>query len=157
MASESSVPMLPRLASRLMVVAVAMLAAAAVVLLAAVLLPINTPTVPALSNRRDFVTVPDKRRDLARLLDQTAGAELIKPAQIQAAVKDTGVAARLVRQLTLKGVVQIGGELVAYIEVKDQGVKSVKKGQKILEFAVKDMESGKVVLTLDGVEVQLGQ
>ncbi len=157
MASESSVPMLPRLASRLTVAAVTMLATATVVLLAAVLLPINTPIVPGLSNRMDSVTVPDGRRDLARLLDQAAGADLIKPAQIQAAVKDTGAAARLVRQLTLKGVVQIGGELVAYIEVKDQGVKSVNKGQKILEFVVKDMEPGKVVLDLDGVEVQLGQ
>ena len=157
MASESSVPTQPRLANRLMVAGVAMPAVAVAVLLAAVLLPINTPTVPRLPNGKNFSPASDRSPDLAQLLDQTAGQGLIKPAQVQAAVKDTGAAARLVRQLTLQGVVQMGGEFVAYIAVKDQGVKAVKKGQKILEFDVKDMEPGKVVLALDGVEVQLGQ
>jgi hypothetical protein len=84
-----------------------------------------------------------------------AAAFLIKPSQVQAAVKDDGTAGRLAKQLKLQGIVQIGDELVAYVQVEKAGVKTVRKGQTLLDFLVEDIEAGKIKLSWQGVIVFL--
>ncbi len=93
--------------------------------------------------------------DSQSLLLKMAGRRLIRPAQIQAAVKDTGAAQRLLSKLKLQGVVQMGGDHVAYIQVADRGVQTVRVGSSVLDFMVEAVESGRVKLSLDGVEVEL--
>ena len=100
--------------------------------------------------------VPSGGRNIESLMASIAERPLIRAPQVQAAVKDSGAAARLAKMLKFQGVVNMGGESVAYINVDKSGVKSVRKGQKILEFVVERIESGGVVLSLDGVEVNLG-
>ena len=58
-------------------------------------------------------------------------------------------------QLKLHGVVQMPSGLVAYIEVKGEGVRDVRKDASILDFVVQDLRPGVVTLSLEGVEVQL--
>jgi Tfp pilus assembly protein PilP len=77
------------------------------------------------------------------------------PSQVKAAVKDTGVARKLLEKLKLRGVVQIGADQVAYIRVEKKTTRKVREGEKLLSFVVKKIESGKVVLSLEGVEVVL--
>jgi hypothetical protein len=101
--------------------------------------------------------LPNSRAELEPLLAKLAGMTLIRPAQVQAAVKSDGTAERLLKKLKLQGVVQVGNELVAYIQVDDGGkvVRSVRKGQTILDFNVDNVEAGKVTLSLQGVVVVL--
>ena len=146
-----------RLARRLTLSAVAMVFVAFAAVVAAALLPIEVPTSAPETGDRGIESAAGPERDLEELLHQAAGSDLIKPAQIQAAVKDTGAARQLAKALTLQGVVQVDETLTAYIEVKDEGVKTVREGDKILDFVVKELKPGKVVLSLDGVEVQLGR
>lgn len=90
--------------------------------------------------------------DLARAV---AGRRLIRPSQVRAAVKDTGLAARLLERLKLQSVVQMHGESVAYVKVENGGVKSVRAGGRLLDFEVRQVEPGRVVLVLEGVEAVL--
>jgi hypothetical protein len=100
--------------------------------------------------------LPGLKLDLQPVLGEIAKRQLICPAQVQAAVRDTGAAQRLAQQLKLQGVVAVAGEPVAYIQVKDGAVRSVRTGDQLLEFTVKEVKaSGTVTLLLDGVEVQL--
>lgn len=126
------------------------------VLLGAILLPIE-PSTPAGadSSRGPVASLKAPARDVRKLVGEIAGRALIRPPQVQAAVKDLGVAARLLGQLKLQGVVRLGGEQVAYVQVEKQGVKTVRQGQELLEFVVKEILPGKVVLSMDGVEVTL--
>jgi hypothetical protein len=94
-------------------------------------------------------------RQVEPLLAKMAGRRLVRPAQVQAAVKDTGAAARLLAKLNLQGVVDIGGELVAYIQVDKRSVKTVRKGEKVLELTVEEIQPGSVKLSLEGVVVEL--
>jgi len=94
-------------------------------------------------------------RDTQGLVRQVAGRRLIEPPQIQAAVRDTGAAQRLLKQLTLQGVVNLGGTMVAYIGVRNGNVQTLPEGGKVLQFVVKEIQPGHVTLTLDGVDVML--
>jgi|GEM_PF-1790756 len=144
------------LADRLLIGSLIVMFCAAGVLVFAGTAPVD-PEPPGMeAMRRGVPPVPFDTRNIGELHRMMAGRRLIRPTQVQAAVKDTGAAARLAKQLNLQGVIQMGGSLVAYIGVKGQNVKSVKKGGKILSFTVKDIQPGKVVLSLDGVEVELG-
>lgn len=100
---------------------------------------------------------PEPAQSPDAMLSKMAGKELIRPAQVQAAVKDSGAAKTLAKRLKLQGIVQIGDAYTAYVQVEKEGVKSVRKGDTILEFAVKKVEAGKVTLSLDNVEVDLSQ
>lgn len=93
--------------------------------------------------------------DLDGLLREMAGRRLIRPSQTLAAVRDSGAAAKLLGKLKLQGVVQIADGLVAYVQVDKQGTKTVRAGEKLLDFVVKDIEPSKVTLSLEGVEVSL--
>lgn len=101
----------------------------------------------------------DSRAEIEPLLARLAGMPLIRPAQVQAAVKNDGSAERLLKKLKLQGVVQVGSELVAYIQVDDGGkvVRSIHSGQTVLDFNVENIEPGKVTLSLQGVVVVLSQ
>jgi hypothetical protein len=100
--------------------------------------------------------LPAGRTDLQALLVRMAGHTLIRPAQVQAAVKTDGTAERLLKQLKLLGVVRIGDASVAYIQVEKEGVKAVRAGDAVLEFVVERVEPRKVTLSLNGVTVPLG-
>jgi hypothetical protein len=127
-----------------------------VVLLGAIFLPIE-PSAPAGADSQHgpVASLKAPARDVRKLVGEIAGRALIRPPQVQAAVKDLGLAARLLGQLKLQGVVQLGGESVAYVQVEKQGVKTVRQGQELLEFVVKEILPGKVVLSMEGVEVAL--
>jgi hypothetical protein len=103
--------------------------------------------------------ISTSRADVEPLLARLAGTILIRPAQVQAAVKSDGTAERLLKKLKLQGDVQVGSEMVAYIQVDDgtKAVRSIRKGQTVLDFAVENVEAGKVTLSLQGVVVVLGQ
>jgi len=93
--------------------------------------------------------------DLDGLLRTMAGRRLIRPSQVLAAVKDSGAASKLLNKLKLQGIVKITDELVAYVQVDSQGTRTVRAGDKLLDFVVKDIGSGQVTLSLEGVEVSL--
>jgi hypothetical protein len=99
--------------------------------------------------------IPAGGIDLRPLLVKVTGRTLIRPAEVQAAVKSDGTAERLVKQLKLEGVVTMGGTSVAYIRVKQDGLKAVREGDSVLEFSVKRVEPDKVTLSLQGVTVPL--
>jgi hypothetical protein len=157
MIGNPSLPATKRYMGRLMIGAIALLVLAAILVVASAVLPIRVdveahrPIAP-----RGIQPLTGATPDLKPLLARMAGTPLIKPAQVQAAVKDTGAAERLLKSLKLQGVVQMGPDLVAYIAVEKQGTKSVRRGEKVLDFVVKEIESGRVTLTLEGVEVILG-
>lgn len=106
-------------------------------------------------NNREIQTNPQEIADIQALLRSMAGRRLIRPSQVQAAVKDTGLADRLAKKLKLQGIVQMGGTLVAYIQVEKQGVKGVRQGDQILDFRIEKIESGKVTLSLQGIQIVL--
>jgi hypothetical protein len=82
---------------------------------------------------------------------------LIRPAQSIAAVKDDGRAKKLAERLKLQGVVEMNGELVAYIAVDKGSAVSVRKGATLLDFEVATIDARTVTLSLEGVQVVLGQ
>jgi len=82
-----------------------------------------------------------------------AGKELVKPPQVHAAVKDSGLAGKLAKRLKLEGVVQADEGYSAYIRVDNKALETVRQGQKVLDFTVARIEPGAVTLSLEGVEV----
>ncbi len=94
-------------------------------------------------------------RSLDLILGKITERRLIRASQLQAAVKDSGVAKQLAKKLKLQGVVQMGDYLVAYIQVDRGVVKSVRKNEKVLDMIVEQIEPDRVTLSLDGVEVVL--
>ena len=145
-----------RIADRLKLVGQVAVVLAACGLVFALLWPLESADGgPQTTEGKRFVPWTSSARDVDAMLVKMAGRPLIRPAQVKAAVKDTGVAARLAKQLRLHGVVEMPDGLVAYIEVATEGVKDVRKGDRILGFDIKDLQPGEVTLTLEGVEVQL--
>ncbi len=98
------------------------------------------------------------RRDLGEVLEKLSARRtpLICPPQAQAAVKDSGAAAKLAKKLKLQGIVQMGSDFVAYIQTDEGTVHTVHRGDTLLEFAVGDITAASVTLSLEGVEVVLG-
>jgi hypothetical protein len=95
--------------------------------------------------------------DAEALVQRLAGSALIRPGRVQPAVKDSGVAQALLDRLKLQSVASLRGEPVAYVRVEAEGVRSVRVGQRLLDFRVESVEPGRVGLTLDdGVGVALG-
>ncbi len=127
-------------------------------LIASIFWPMEAEAVDMTSTPRavDFNVQADRDRDTDALLEQIIERRLIKPAEIVAAVKDDGKAARLLKAIKLQGVVQMGTGYVAYVQIDKQGVKTVKSGDSLLSFSVEKVEPGKVTLTLEGVRVVLG-
>ena len=100
--------------------------------------------------------IPEHTLDLQPLLARVARRELIRPASLQAAVKDDGTAQRLLKALKLQGVIEMDGQLVAYIHVEKQGVQTVRAGEQVLDFVVERIDPGSVTLSLQGVQAKLG-
>jgi hypothetical protein len=116
----------------------------------------DPPATPAGAGAGRLEPMPAGRADLQPLLVKMSGRTLIRPAQVQAAVKTDGTAERLLKQLKLLGVVRIGDTSVAYIQIENEGVKAVRVGDRVLEFVVECVEPRKVTLSLNGVTVPLG-
>lgn len=110
----------------------------------------------AAKSRRSIQPLPTLELNLGPLMAAVASRTLIRPSQVQAAVKNTGVAAELLKQIKLQGVMTMGDDVVAYIQVKDRGVKPVREHEEIGGLVVDHIDpSGRVQLSLDGVVVQL--
>ena len=97
-------------------------------------------------------------QDLQTVLDCLTARRrpLVSPAQVQAAVKDTGAAAKLAKKLKFQGIIQVDDGYVAYVQTEEEGLRTLRKGDAILDFVVRDVGADKVVLSLEGVEVMLG-
>lgn len=159
MASDSDISSAARLSWRVMHVGLVLVGLAVVLLGAALVMPVTSSADQATPSRaRAFVPLgpPQSEMDDAIKILQARPRALIRPAQVQAAVKDTGAAAQLAKRLKLQGVVALNGEYVAYVDVQEQGVKAVRVGEPLLDFVIKDVTPGKVTLSLEGVEVVLG-
>ena len=157
MINESAVLGAGRIADRLMWTGIVVAIVASILVAVAAVLPIRASAGYAdkPANRQEFQLQMRSSQDVDALLSRTAGRPLVRPPQIQPAVKDTGAAARLVRKLKLQGIIQKGDILVAYIRVGKQGVKTVREGEKVLDFVVKEIKAGRVTLLLEGVQVEL--
>lgn len=147
-----------RLARRFLWASLVILAVAVTAVVLAALLPVMEASQASRPAVRLDPKIPAiAAASLEALLERVATRELIRPAQHRAAVKDSGVAAQMAKALKLEGIVQAGDELVAYIQVQKEGTVSVKKGQTVLKFLVKEIQSDRVTLSLEGVEVVLSQ
>lgn len=136
---------------------IALLGAAGLALAAACFWPIDSDAQPARSGTwKSLHALDESPADVDRLIRKMAGRTLVKVAQVQAAVKDSGAAKELVKRLKLQGVVEMPDGLVAYIAVQGEGVATCRKGEKVLEFVVEDVQPGKVTLNLQGVVASLG-
>jgi hypothetical protein len=90
------------------------------------------------------------------LLGKIAGRRhLIRAALVQAAVRDTGAAQKLLATLKLQGVVRVSGQYVAYVSVEKNGTATVHQGDTLSRFIVEKIEPGHLVLSLEGVTVTL--
>ena len=143
-----------RLTRILLGAAMALASLGAVTVVLAALWPMPRPLadssqsghLPELSGERAGVN------ELAGALDRR---RLLQPSEVQAAVKDSGAAAEMLARLKLRGVVQIGDQPQAYVMVVDEGDRTVRVGDKLLEFEVQKISPGSVELSLQGVLVQL--
>ncbi len=157
MDNESSLATIRRCVDRFMIAAVVLLALSAVLMVLSAVIPIGADVeASSVASVRQLQPLPKIRANLEPLVAKMAGRHLIKPSQVQAAVKDTGIAQRLAKKLKLQGVVQVGTDLIAYVSVEKQGTKTVRQGEKLLDFVVQKIEPGKVTLSLQGVQVVLG-
>lgn len=146
-----------RITDRFVLVGAALTLLSFIAVIVAILFPIDIDVkMKGVSKAVEFAPLAASERDMNSLLLNMAGRPLIRPSQIKAAVKDTGAAAQLLKKLKLQGIVKLGNSFVAYIEVEKHSVVTVRRGEKILEFTVKDIEAQKIVLSLEGVEVSLG-
>ena len=145
------------LAGRMRAVALCLLVLSVALLAAAVFVPIGRTVDASVAAQKALPMLPVMREqeDLQALLARTAGRHLIRPAQVQPAVKDSGNAQLLLKRLKLQGVVEIGSDMTAYIQLDKKEVKSVARGEKVLEFDVESIEPGKVTLSLEAVRVYL--
>ena len=85
------------------------------------------------------------------------GRTLIRPPQIEAAIKKTGTAAKLANKFRLHGVASIGGEYVAYLHEPSTGTTPVRVGDSIQVFDISEVTATSVVLSLDGERVRIGK
>ncbi len=144
------------LAKRMMVCGSLLLALSLVMLLVALAYPIEFDTQGRNTTRRRQVTLlTAPKRQTGLLLKKMAGRRLMRPSQIQAAIKDDGRAERLLKALKLQGVVQMGDDYVAYVQIDKRGVRAIRRGEAILGFSVQNVEPGKVTLSLEGVQAVL--
>jgi len=144
------------LARRLRVVALVVLLLGGAMIPLAGFFPISLEGEPVdVARRRPVRGMAEGPKSVEPLLGKLAGRRLIRPAQVQAAVQDGGVAAKLLKQLTLRGVAQRNGGRAAYVEVEKGGTKVVRKGDTLLGFLVEDVAPGRVSLSLEGVLLEL--
>ena len=156
MRHDATSPMARKLIDRLNRLAILVTSLSVMGLVAAALWPVPSgagdQAAPAHSGLGSLATAP---RDLREILNGIVGRPLIRPGQVTAAVKKTGAAERLAKQLKLHGIVMMPDGPAAYIAVANEGVVDVRAGGQVLEFSVKKIDSGTVTLSLDGEEVQL--
>ena len=127
-----------------------------ILLIVAIFWPIHAPEVLAASIPNDLAKQAAKEPvNMDVLLTKTAGVRLIRPSNALAAVKDNGVAKKLLARMKLQGVTELAGTPVAYIGIEKMGTQTVKVGDSVLDFQVQAINPGQVTLSLDGVIVDL--
>ena len=117
----------------------------------------STPGVSSSASRSPLPPIPQKTRSIESLLIQCGTKELIRATRVQAAVKDTGVAKELAKRLKLEGVIELDGQYVAYIKRDKSPSISLREQDTILDFTVRAVKPGRVVLSIDGIDVVLSQ
>lgn len=149
---------LDHISRRVWIAAMAFLGLTVFLVMAAAFLPLNfADEFPQnlVSERVPVLNSPQKNSgDLQHMITRRV-EELIRPLQGIAAVKDDGVAQRMAKRLKLQGVINMGGEYVAYIGVDKGQVVAVKAGGDILDFSVIKVDDKSVILSREGVEVAL--
>ena len=93
--------------------------------------------------------------ELKPLLEKMMLQRLIRPAQIQAAVKDDGLAQKLVKKLKLQGIVLQNEHYIAYVRLPDKRTARIRDNDMIIDFNVDRITSQSVTLSLNGVQVEL--
>jgi hypothetical protein len=159
MANEPHIRSAGHIARRLAQATLALATLSVIAVAAALVCPISpAENIAGAAKAEEFASVAVPKQDLQGVLTRLSSRRnpLISPPQAQAAVKDSGAAAKLAKKLKLQGIVQTGGDYVAYVQVDEQGLKTVRKGESLLDFVVLDVGPGKVLLALEGVEVALG-
>ncbi len=150
MANDSSSKMISRYIRQFHIGAIGLFSISSILLIGSFVIPIHVSNDEwKKAAVKKIVPLPEVGQNLQPLLVKMA-------AQVQAAVKDNGLAQTLLKKLKLQGVIQVGSTLTAYIDVEKQGTQTVKQGEKILDFIVQRIEPGAVTLSLEGVEVTLG-
>ncbi len=156
MIDESVLRAAKRITDRFVLVSIVLLLLSFIAVVTAAVFPIDTDVkTRATSEAAEFFPLVASEQNMNSLLLKMAGKPLIRPPQIKAAVKDVGTATQLLKKLKLQGIVKLGNSFVAYIEVDKHGVVTVRRGEKILEFVVKDIGAQAIVLSLEGVEISL--
>jgi hypothetical protein len=140
----------------LQLIAFALAATAVLALAAALCWPLEDAPQGSQRPPTDLAGLDESPCEVAPLVAKMAGRTLVKPVQVvPPAVLNDGAAAAAVKRLKLQGVIQMGDEMVAYVAVQGEGVVTCRKGEKLLEFLVEDIQAGKVVLNLAGVQTTL--
>ena len=158
MAPSDALIVKERVARRLLRAALAVFGLACIALVGAATVPINVAVEesPSATTRAIDAANSSDTANLRPLLIKLATSELLRPAQLQAAVKDDGTAQQLLKSLKLQGIIEMEQKNVAYIQVEKQGVKTVRVGETISEFTVEKIEPNRVTLSYRGVIVILG-
>jgi len=150
---------LTKLSSRAMAVGLILLALSLAAMVAAIFWPLSLEATAGGNPRPQRVPTISKAHQPWADLQSTISNqehELIKPLQGIAAVKDDGVAQRMAQRLRLQGIVNMGGQYVAYVAVdKDPSAMSLRTGSKILEFTVVSVEEKTITLDREGVQIVL--
>lgn len=145
-----------KMVNRFLLIALLILVAGIGLVILAGLIPVSgDPSAKEIAINRSFEFQAGSSPSLPPLLAQLVSRKLIQPAQVKAAVKDSGAAEKILQKLKLQGVVQLGNEAIAYIQVEKQGTVKVRRQEKILGLEVIRIEPGRVTLSLEGVEVVL--
>jgi len=156
MDSDANIRSSRTLANWFLTVALLGLLVAAGLSVYAVCVPLNPSSPGHISaSRRWAMPTRTDASDADALVARIAGNPLIRPAQVTAAVKDSGAAQRLLKKLRLHGVTQVGSQRTAYIEVGGKSVAKVRRGDEVLGLVVERVDASEVVLSLEGVLVTL--
>ncbi len=154
------------LTKRMLIAAVAACILSAALLITAAVASIRTPGAMEAATPASLVR-PQRRahaQEIARrvtaLQGNIAGRALLQPTNAQAAVKDDGAAARLLKRLKLRGVVKMGPQFVAYVQIRADGrkpntSKRVRAGDHLGDLRVEKIEPGKVLLTFESMQAML--
>jgi len=97
------------------------------------------------------------RVDVNQLAGRLTGRGLLSPGRFKPTVQEEDTAQKLAERFKLQGVARIGNDMVAYVRIENQGVRAVRRGQRLMEFEVQAVEPGRLILSLNGSEVELAR
>lgn len=136
---------------RVLIAAVLLMMGSLILLVLAVTLPIRTGVTDAVRNQTfEVPRIYAGSSELRNVASTIAGRRLVRPPRLDAAIVDTGAAAKALELLTLQSVVMEGASPFAYVRVRDRGVVRVTLGDHVLSFRVESISPGVIELSMDG-------